>query len=177
MSRRMRILVAAAVLAGLVPTAAFAQYGTSSSSTTAPTTTTTRRPAVTTTVPSGAPSTVPGATTTTVTVSAADIDLDALLSGDIARFLASLTDDEQDLAALNIARIIEEILAAGGGELGEITVVGGATLERGEGPNAPITLSFSAPGYAAHAVVTFILESTPVLLGTADANDQGEPTA
>lgn len=175
MMRRVLTLSAVGVVLGLlVPGFARAQYGTSS--TTAPPTTTTTASVAGVTVttpplPITVP-TVPGVTTTSIKISPSAINVQDLLSGNFAAVVAQLRGRERDEAAQRIADLIEEILASAG-PAGEVTIVGGATLELGGDPNVPVTFSFSADGYAANAVVTFILESTPVLLGTATATEGG----
>lgn len=176
MARRILTLLAVAgVVALLVPTFAEAQYGTTT--TTAPATTTTTAGVAGITVPTIPPvtlPTVPGATSTTLVIKAADLKLSDLLSGNIAAVLQQLSAPEKSVAAQKVAQIIKEILASAGVDINEIIIVGGATIEAGEDPDTPVTFSFSTGGYAAFAVVTFIVESEPVLLGTAAADDQGQ---
>lgn len=176
MARRLLTLVAiAGVAALLVPTFAKAQYGTTTS--TAPPTTSTTAGVAGITVPSTIPPvtlpTIPGATATTLTLSVGDLDLDDLLSGNLAQILGQLTSGQKSQAAQKVAQIIEQILASAGVSANDITIVGGATIEAGGDPDTPVTLSFSSDGYSAFAVVTFIVESDPQLLGTATANEDG----
>lgn len=175
MARRILTLLAAITAAALIaPTFASAQYGTTT--TTAPPTTTTSASVAGITVPSLPPVTLPnlpGVTSTTLRLAASEIDLGTLLSGNIQAIINQLSAPERSEAARRVAQVLQQILDTPGINVNDIVIVGGATVEQGEDPSVPKTFSFSTNGYSAFAVVTFIVESEPQLLGAATADESG----